>query len=116
MTARVRLTMFFFFKQKTAYEIVSRDWSSDVCSSDLLELECAEIALAVAPQRGRVRFGLAIADHEHVRDLGELGVADLAPDRLAALVRAGAQPLGDDLGGDLARVVDVTVGDRQHER
>ena len=28
--------MFFFFKQKTAYEIVSRDWSSDVCSSDLV--------------------------------------------------------------------------------
>ena len=27
----------FFFKQKTAYEIVSRDWSSDVCSSDLVE-------------------------------------------------------------------------------
>src|SRR5216110_1642334 len=27
---------FFFFKQKTAYEISSRDWSSDVCSSDLL--------------------------------------------------------------------------------
>src|SRR5216110_2648553 len=25
----------FFFKQKTAYEISSRDWSSDVCSSDL---------------------------------------------------------------------------------
>ena len=27
--------MFFFFKQKTAYEIVDCDWSSDVCSSDL---------------------------------------------------------------------------------
>src|SRR6187200_1478783 len=27
--------VFFFFKQKTAYEIVSGDWSSDVCSSDL---------------------------------------------------------------------------------
>src|ERR1043165_10215744 len=27
--------MFFFFKQKTAYEIRPRDWSSDVCSSDL---------------------------------------------------------------------------------
>ena len=26
---------FFFFKHKTAYEIFSRDWSSDVCSSDL---------------------------------------------------------------------------------
>ena len=25
----------FFFKQKTAYEIASGDWSSDVCSSDL---------------------------------------------------------------------------------
>ena len=27
---------FFFFKQKTAYEIVDCDWSSDVCSSDLM--------------------------------------------------------------------------------
>src|ERR1044071_6563002 len=27
--------VFFFFKQKTAYEISTRDWSSDVCSSDL---------------------------------------------------------------------------------
>src|SRR5213079_1123617 len=26
---------FFFFKQKTAYEITTGDWSSDVCSSDL---------------------------------------------------------------------------------
>ena len=29
----------FFFKQKTAYEIRPRDWSSDVCSSDLLMKE-----------------------------------------------------------------------------
>src|SRR3546814_3720770 len=27
---------FFFFKQKTAYELRISDWSSDVCSSDLL--------------------------------------------------------------------------------
>ena len=27
----------FFFKQKTAYEIVDCDWSSDVCSSDLID-------------------------------------------------------------------------------
>src|SRR5881397_3330199 len=26
---------FFFFKQKTAYEMAQCDWSSDVCSSDL---------------------------------------------------------------------------------
>src|SRR3546814_6986467 len=28
---------FFFFKQKTAYEMRISDWSSDVCSSDLVE-------------------------------------------------------------------------------
>src|ERR1043165_8930126 len=30
------ITLLFFFKQKTAYEIRPRDWSSDVCSSDLV--------------------------------------------------------------------------------
>src|SRR3546814_3754734 len=30
--------MFFFFKQKTAYEMRISDWSSDVCSSDLVGL------------------------------------------------------------------------------
>src|SRR3546814_1983551 len=29
------LVFFFFFKQKTAYEVRISDWSSDVCSSDL---------------------------------------------------------------------------------
>src|SRR3546814_14473723 len=29
------LCLFFFFKQKTAYEMRISDWSSDVCSSDL---------------------------------------------------------------------------------
>ena len=32
------LGFFFFFKQKTAYEIYQCDWSSDVCSSDLVDL------------------------------------------------------------------------------
>src|SRR3546814_9513715 len=31
----VCLLLFFFFKQKTAYEMRISDWSSDVCSSDL---------------------------------------------------------------------------------
>src|SRR3546814_1830032 len=31
------MCVFFFFKQKTAYEMRISDWSSDVCSSDLLE-------------------------------------------------------------------------------
>src|SRR3546814_7673814 len=29
------MVVFFFFKQKTAYEMRISDWSSDVCSSDL---------------------------------------------------------------------------------
>src|SRR3546814_1431592 len=29
--------LFFFFKQKTAYEMRISDWSSDVCSSDLVD-------------------------------------------------------------------------------
>src|SRR3546814_5666200 len=32
---RGTFTFFFFFKQKTAYEMRISDWSSDVCSSDL---------------------------------------------------------------------------------
>src|SRR3546814_4871302 len=30
------MMLFFFFKQKTAYEMRISDWSSDVCSSDLV--------------------------------------------------------------------------------
>src|SRR3546814_2038603 len=30
------MCLFFFFKQKTAYEMRISDWSSDVCSSDLI--------------------------------------------------------------------------------
>src|SRR3546814_940229 len=33
------LFVFFFFKQKTAYEMRISDWSSDVCSSDLLNFD-----------------------------------------------------------------------------
>src|SRR3546814_15575434 len=33
-----RLMCCFFFKQKTAYEMRISDWSSDVCSSDLLRI------------------------------------------------------------------------------
>src|SRR3546814_4805797 len=32
----------FFFKQKTAYEMRISDWSSDVCSSDLLMVEITQ--------------------------------------------------------------------------
>src|SRR3546814_12935804 len=46
---------FFFFKQKTAYEMRISDWSSDVCSSDLSEEEILAEELALGPQlAGRV--------------------------------------------------------------
>src|SRR3546814_8998841 len=41
--------VFFFFKQKTAYEMRISDWSSDVCSSDLHQQLVAQRAL---DQRG----------------------------------------------------------------
>src|SRR3546814_7428702 len=42
---------FFFFKQKSAYEMRISDWSSDVCSSDLLEQvhELRRIGVRLAP-------------------------------------------------------------------
>src|SRR3546814_13363485 len=40
--------MFFFFKQKTAYEMRISDWSSDVCSSDLLLADRAVQGFVVA--------------------------------------------------------------------
>ena len=43
------VVFFFFFKQKTAYEIKECDWSSDVCSSDLWR--------AVAEGRARIVVG-----------------------------------------------------------
>src|SRR3546814_2559534 len=43
------LNVFFFFKQKTAYEMRISDWSSDVCSSDLQ-------GIAISGREGRDRL------------------------------------------------------------
>src|SRR3546814_15284083 len=54
------MLMFFFFKQKTAYEMRISDWSSDVCSSDLQPLPVAmphEIGLPGLAQHYRMRLG-----------------------------------------------------------
>src|SRR3546814_1902194 len=37
MWVEMQVEFFFFFKQKTAYEMRISDWSSDVCSSDLID-------------------------------------------------------------------------------
>src|SRR3546814_12353324 len=47
------ICLFFFFKQKTAYEMRISDWSSDVCSSDLqpLDVGLGGHAIEAADQR-----------------------------------------------------------------
>ena len=48
---------FFFFKQKTAYEIYQCDWSSDVCSSDLgkgHEFPLASVLALGLPESGQM--------------------------------------------------------------
>src|SRR3546814_7704199 len=55
-----------FFKQKTAYEMRIRDWSSDVCSSDLLRivlqavLACVGLDELIHAGRTVARFGAAV--------------------------------------------------------
>src|SRR3546814_1858265 len=56
------LSCFFFFKQKTAYEMRISDWSSDVCSSDLLALRTilAGIKTAAVINVGTATLGALI--------------------------------------------------------
>src|SRR3546814_9996428 len=73
----------FFFKQKTAYEMRISDWSSDVCSSDLLaDEDVAGAHLGTdADDAALVEVGEQVG--AHVREvpgdllLAELGVAGI---------------------------------------
>src|SRR3546814_14424022 len=94
------LTVFFFFKQKTAYEMRISDWSSDVCSSDLTAT--GHVFAAWLPPK--------IAQHYIEREIGDkavvTSVSPLLPDpkALQAMLdevrRAGmARALGNPLPG-----------------
>src|SRR3546814_9138159 len=70
---------FFFFKQKTAYEMRISDWSSDVCSSDLTDIAQTDMAKAkvkrrsmVYPYFGQERFGKRMAISMHDRCGGSI--------------------------------------------
>src|SRR3546814_6471020 len=57
--------VFFFFKQKTAYEMRISDWSSDVCSSDLerpRHLADRRLLLGEREVHGRLRHRSDAAD------------------------------------------------------
>src|SRR3546814_12943008 len=59
---------FFFFKQKTAYEMRISDWSSDVCSSDLIAA-----AIAADPY-DRARLAALLDEHRRRLDTFQEGI------------------------------------------
>src|SRR3546814_11022547 len=70
MYIRLVLLCFFFFKQKTAYEMRISDWSSDVCSSDLNNSE-------TNPLRDD-RFSYTVLSHTDLtRTAGKVGDINL---------------------------------------
>src|SRR3546814_7109646 len=107
------LLIFFFFKQKTAYEMRISDWSSDVCSSDLIEpANVDRTRLPAAALRGDTRKARDRLRDRHIgkpRDI--LGRDDIDNDRRLALGRdrfedAGAKAPDDDVA---ARIIGCRV-------
>src|SRR3546814_10735662 len=56
--------LFFFFKQKTAYDMRISDWSSDVCSSDLIGVLVVIVmdSLPGACEKGHLEHPVAVQD------------------------------------------------------
>src|SRR3546814_7677366 len=97
--------VFFFFKQKTAYEWRISDWSSDVCSSDLAGIMRVDIAANAA---GDEPFGHRLERREQWREraLALLHqVQHRAPRRARAEPRQAGELLDErfDFGGGHAQ-------------
>src|SRR3546814_5031401 len=126
--------MFFFFKQKTAYEMRISDWSSDVCSSDLLDGATGDGVYTLPFDIGkRSRFGgiettgdLAF-DAEHVEVLARFKRGDLYDSRMVddlrqalvatglfATVAAEPQPTGESAGDDTEYVTMLVTRSEEH--
>src|SRR3546814_2042736 len=76
------LSLFFFFKQKTAYEMRISDWSSDVCSSDLLAEDGRVDAGGASLQQPAAVVGLQLGHrlaHRRLRNAGSLRRAANVP-------------------------------------
>src|SRR3546814_2637374 len=78
---------FFFFKQKTAYEMRISDWSSDVCSSDLLPADGFVVVGRTAVDQAPVTGESVPVDKEPVPDRA---LAAAKPDTLEAKNRVFA--------------------------
>src|SRR3546814_2756373 len=57
----LRFSLFFFFKQKTAYDVRISDWSSDVCSSDLDHAGIEQVLAAAVEQLGGLHIAVNTA-------------------------------------------------------
>src|SRR3546814_9184397 len=113
------LSVFFFFKQKTAYEMRISDWSSDVCSSDLVLQDAHALDLARdTPATAMARMQQLDRDALHVLDDGRLagivtyrGLARLA----AGVGNDGGAGKDEGLAGALIRDVPTAPCDRSEE-
>ena len=99
--------MLFFFKQKTAYEIPTSDWSSDVCSSDLIRRPPRSThrqTLFPYTTRFRISPNSAIAISARVKRAGKEFVGDQRELYLAEEQPGAESPyerlLGDAMAGD----------------
>src|SRR3546814_7882238 len=113
------LSVFFFFKQKTAYEMRISDWSSDVCSSDLVLQDAHALDLARdTPATAMARMQQLDRDALHVLDDGRL--AGIVTYRgLARLARSEERREGKsvsvrvDLGG--CRIIKKKNNNKHHD-
>ena len=67
------MVFFFFFKQKTAYEIYQCDWSSDVCSSDLIHTSTASVAILPIHKKTTIEINPTDLEFEYSRSGGAGG-------------------------------------------
>src|SRR3546814_5372033 len=88
----------FFFKQKTAYEMRISDWSSDVCSSDLVS-EITDGSQAQARDIEQINSGFASMDENTEQNAA-----------LAAASAAAAQEMRQQAGSLDQAVSAVRVG------
>src|SRR3546814_1512894 len=91
--------VFFFFKQKTAYEMRISDWSSDVCSSDLFLPKEDVHHLDLTIEEGIklvISGGIVVPDQAHFHEAGSAeAVKAWAEARAERLAGTQAQPQKD---------------------